>query len=72
MNNLFLVIYIIVSALIVFFVLIQGKGAGMGSAWGGGGELFTTRRGVEKLTIRILIALIILFFILSVAALISR
>lgn len=72
MNNLVLVVYIIVSALIIFLVLIQGKGAGLGSAWGGGGEFFQTRRGVEKVTLRILVFLIVIFFLLSVWSLISR
>lgn len=61
-----LVANIILSILIVLFILIQGKGAGLGSAWGGGGEVFQTRRGVEKLTLQITIALIVIFFVLSV------
>ncbi len=61
-----LVANIILSILIVIFILIQGKGAGLGSAWGGGGEVFQTRRGVEKLTLQITIALIVIFFVISV------
>ena len=61
-----LVANIMLSILIVLFILIQGKGAGLGSAWGGGGEVFQTRRGVEKLTLQITIALIVIFFVLSV------
>ncbi len=61
-----LIANIILSILIVLFILIQGKGAGLGSAWGGGGEVFQTRRGVEKLTLQITIALIVIFFVLSV------
>jgi preprotein translocase subunit SecG len=56
---------IIISILIVLFILIQGKGAGLGSAWGGGGEFFQTRRGIEKLTLRITVILIILFLLIS-------
>lgn len=67
MKNIFLLINSILSVLIVILILIQGKGAGLGSAWGGGGEMFQTRRGVEKITLRITILLIIIFFIVSVA-----
>lgn len=69
MNNLLLVSSIVISALIVVFILIQGRGAGLGSAWGGGGEFFTTRRGIEKWTLRITVILIILFFIVSLVKL---
>jgi len=47
-------------------ILIQGRGAGLGSAWGGGGEMFQTRRGVEKITLRLTVILIIVFFLISV------
>ena len=66
MDTLILVLTIIISALIVFFILIQGKGAGLGSAWGGAGELYQTRRGVEKITLRLTIILIVAFFVISV------
>lgn len=67
MKNILLILNIIVSILVIFFILVQGKGAGLGSAWGGGGELFQTRRGVEKFVYRLTIFFIILFFILSLA-----
>jgi preprotein translocase subunit SecG len=65
MKPVLLVANIILSILIIFFILIQGRGAGIGSAWGGGGELFQTRRGVEKWTLRLTIVLISLFFLVS-------
>lgn len=67
MKNVLLMVNIILSILIVVLILIQGRGAGLGSAWGGGGEYFQTRRGIEKWTIRATIVLIILFFIVSLA-----
>lgn len=67
MKNAFLAVNILLSVVIVILILIQGKGAGLGSAWGGGGELFQTRRGIEKITLRLTIALIVLFFVVSIA-----
>jgi len=72
MKNLFLIINIIVSVLLIILILIQGKGAGLGSAWGGGGEFYQTRRGVEKFTLRATVALIFLFFIVSLINLFLR
>ncbi len=62
----------IVSILIVVFILIQGRGAGLGSAWGGGGEFFQTRRGIEKITLQVTVLLIVLFFIISAINLFLR
>ncbi|MDO8610597.1 MAG: preprotein translocase subunit SecG [bacterium] len=67
MKNIFLIINIVLSIVIVALILIQGKGAGLGSAWGGGGEMFQTRRGIEKVTLRLTVFLIIIFLMVSLA-----
>lgn len=67
MKEALLVVNIILSLGIVALILLQGKGAGLGSAWGGGGEMYQTRRGVEKITMRLTYVLIVLFFLLSIA-----
>ncbi len=66
MKQFFLIINVILSLLLVILIIVQGGGAGLGSAWGGGGETFQTRRGIEKWTLRLTIILIVLFFIVSV------
>lgn len=66
MKNFINFVNIIIALIIVFLILIQGKGAGLGSAWGGSGEMYQTRRGFEKLTFRLTVIFIIIFFILSV------
>lgn len=40
---------IIAAVLLIIFILLQGGGAGLSSPFGGGGETFRTRRGVEKI-----------------------
>jgi len=65
MKNFLLVLNIILSVVIVGLILIQGKGAGLGSAWGGGGEMFSTRRGVEKAILYITVLAIFLFLLVS-------
>ncbi len=39
---------IIVAALLVICILFQQRGTALGSAFGGGGEFYTTRRGIQK------------------------
>lgn len=66
MKNIVLIVNIVVSLIIIVLILMQGKGAGLGSAWGGAGEMFQTRRGVEKIVLKATVAVIIIFFAVSV------
>lgn len=66
MKEILLIANIILSILIVILILLQGKGAGLGSAWGGSGEMFQSKRGVEKFTMNLTYIAIFLFFILSI------
>ena len=60
---------IITSIALIFSVIIQSKGAGLGGLTGGdAGAVFTARRGVEKTLFRITIGISILFFGLCIAA----
>ncbi|MFO0704168.1 MAG: preprotein translocase subunit SecG [Patescibacteria group bacterium] len=68
-KTILLIANIIISVLIIIFILLQGRGAGLGSAWGGGGETFQTRRGVELVVLRAAIVSIIVFFIISLGLL---
>lgn len=65
LKPILLALNIIVSIIVIVLILIQGRGAGLGSAWGGGGEFFQTRRGLEKVTLRLSVFFIALFFIIS-------
>jgi preprotein translocase subunit SecG len=65
MKNFLLILNIILSVLIVIFILIQGRGAGLGSAWGGGGEMFQTRRGMEKIILWLTTIFIVIFLVVS-------
>lgn len=65
MKNILLILNIIFSVLIVIFILVQGRGAGLGSAWGGGGEMFQTRRGMEKIILWLTTVFIVIFLVVS-------
>ena len=62
------VVQIILSAAVIVFILLQARGAGLGSAFGGSsaGSVFKTRRGVERLVFNATIVFLVLFALLSI------
>ena len=48
MNQILFGVQIAVSVILVVLVLLQQRGAGLGSIFGGGGEFYASRRGAEK------------------------
>ncbi|MDE1970010.1 MAG: preprotein translocase subunit SecG [Patescibacteria group bacterium] len=60
---------IILSVLIVTAILLQPRGMGLGSAFGGDSTLYYTRRGLERVLYLATIVLIVLFGILSLIGL---
>ncbi|PJE67619.1 preprotein translocase subunit SecG [Candidatus Shapirobacteria bacterium CG10_big_fil_rev_8_21_14_0_10_40_9] len=68
MKQAILILQIIISAFLMAVILLQAKGTGLGRAWGGGGEFYRSKRGVEKILFRLTIILAVLFFIISIAS----
>jgi preprotein translocase subunit SecG len=61
--QLFLTIFqIIVSILLVGAILLQQRGTGLSAAFGGEGNVYRTKRGLEKLIFVVTIILAFLFF----------
>jgi preprotein translocase subunit SecG len=62
------VVQIILCVAVIFFILLQARSAGLGSAFGGSsaGSVFKTRRGVERLIFNLTIIFIVLFAVISV------
>lgn len=71
MNMGLLIAIIIVSMTITGLTLFQGKGGGLGSAWGNTGAGFQTRRGLEKWMLRATGVLVAVFMILSIINFVS-
>jgi len=61
------VIQIIVAILVVVSVLLQNRGEGLGSFLGGGGEVYRSRRGIEKVLYYSTIVLSVILVALSIA-----
>ncbi len=65
----FYLIQIILAVLLIILVLLQVKGAGIGSTFGESFNLYQTRRGVEKMIFYLTIIIAGLFLVASVTRL---
>lgn len=61
------IIQIIISVLLVFVILLQVKGGGLGGIFGQADSVYRTKRGVEKWLFWATIILSALFIILALA-----
>lgn len=61
---------LIISILLIIAILLQSRGTGLGSAFGGSGGVYLTKRGLEKKLFIITIILSVLFFSLSLLGII--
>jgi len=64
-TKILLISQIVACALLVVSVLLQNRAEGLGQIFGGGGEIFRTKRGLEKFLYYFTIALIVVVIILS-------
>ncbi len=60
-STIFSIIQIVVAVLLVIVVLMQNRGTGMGSVFGGEGSVYKTKRGAEKLLFWSTIVLSVIF-----------
>lgn len=62
------IVLVVVCVLLVISILMQNRAEGLGKMFGGGGEVFRTKRGLEKFlyvfTIILIVALVILSLII--------
>ncbi len=67
MRNLLLpLIQILLSLLLTGAILLQQRGTSLGASFGGGGDVFRTKRGIEKGLFYATIALSVLFFLTAI------
>ncbi len=65
------IIQIIVSATLIVLVLLQAKGGGLSSIFGGEGAVYRTKRGLEKTLFNITIVMAVVFGIVSILSVIA-
>lgn len=51
------------------FILMQNRGAGLSSTFGGGDQVYLTRRGIEKSVVSLTVFFIVAFIVLRIIAL---
>lgn len=56
------IVQIVLAVLLVTAILLQQRGSGVGAAFGGGSDVFRTKRGIEKTLHYATIGIAILFF----------
>ncbi|OGG12979.1 preprotein translocase subunit SecG [Candidatus Gottesmanbacteria bacterium RIFCSPHIGHO2_01_FULL_39_10] len=70
MKQILIILQIVIAISLAAIILLQSKGVGLGHAWGGSGDFYKNRRGVEKLLFNSTVVLAILFLIFSLLAVI--
>lgn len=55
----------LLSLVLIGIILMQGKGGGLGSIFGGSGDIYKTRRGLEKTLFQATVILSAVFLLIS-------
>ena len=71
MNPIISILQIILAILLILIIIIQQKGTGLGSTFGGDLSFYRTKRGAEKMIFNLTIVLAVLFITLSIIGLIA-
>lgn len=61
------IVTIVSAVLMIVCILLQARGASLGAGFGASGELFTTRRGIDKSLYEVTIVLAVVF-VMSILA----
>lgn len=72
MQTFWLIVQIAASVIVTVAILLQAQGTGLGSTWGGGGETYHTKRGLEKVLMYATVALIVIFTVSAIGVLITK
>ncbi|MFA6526262.1 MAG: preprotein translocase subunit SecG [Candidatus Buchananbacteria bacterium] len=55
------IIQVVSAILLIIFILLQNRGTGLGSAFGGEGNVYRTKRGLESVIFKATIVLAVVF-----------
>lgn len=72
LKTILFILQILVSALLVVVIMMQNKGSGVGSVFGGESVVYRSRRGVEKILHYATIVLAVAFAMLSLSSVLIR
>ncbi len=72
METIINIVQIALAVILVVIILLQNRGAGLGSILGGEGNVYRTKRGFEKILYVSTIVVSVLFFAVALANLLIR
>lgn len=61
MRQILTIAQVVISVLLIVVILLQEKGVGLGSSFGGGGEFYRSKRGIDKFLFVATVVLSVLF-----------
>ena len=64
------IIQLILAILLITAILLQQKGGGLGAAFGGSSNIYSTKRGVDKILHYATITIAFIFFVLAIVQLV--
>lgn len=67
MRQFLTIFQVVLSILLILMILIQEKGVGLSSTFGGGGEFYKSKRGIDRVFFIITVVLSILFILTAVS-----
>lgn len=72
MNNVIALLQIILGIILITLILLQTKGTGLGSTFGGDLGFYGTKRGAEKMIFTLTIIIAIIFLLSLIISVILR
>jgi preprotein translocase subunit SecG len=70
--SLLQILQVLIAILLMLAILLQSRGTGLSGIFGGTGNIYRTKRGIEKTLFTATIVLAVLFFLVSLAAVIIK
>lgn len=67
MRSFLIIFQIVISSLLILTILVQEKGVGLSAAFGGGGEFYKSKRGLDRGLFIATVVLSVLFILTSLA-----
>ena len=67
MRQYLTIFQVVVSILLILTILIQEKGVGLSATFGGGGEFYKSRRGIDNILFIVTVVLSSFFVLTSIA-----
>lgn len=69
-DSILQIITVVSAVFMILAILLQQRGASLGAGFGSSGELFTTRRGIDKNLFEVTVILAVIFVLSILAGLI--